>query len=467
MSPLERALQALTPAALAAHIGEQRWFGARGDAIERASFVAVAPLPDTAEPAALTRVHLRFASGATADYQVPLALDSETHRLHDAMQTTSFRRQLGRAFARSAEVPTADGETTWIFEPLTDLDELEELPTHPGSGEQSNTSIVYGQRAILKIYRRLEPGPHPEVEICRFLTTRTSFRGTPPLLGVLRLHSATDKPDEAVAGMLQAFVPHARDGWQYVLASLQDAAGRCDDPGTLPAEIEALGRLTAELHAALASDPDDPDFAPRPTTDADLERWREAADAQLTATLERLAANLHTLPGTTTAAARALTDRSEALRARLAAPIRAAAVGPQSRHHGDYHLGQVLHTRDGWRIIDFEGEPARPLEERRAHNHPIRDLAGMLRSFAYAAAVAARDEPGARASDREQPLRTAFLRGYDPTLEADPERSALLALFEIQRLCYELSYELGSRPDWAWIPLAGFAAILPPTSPAT
>ena len=115
----------------------------------------------------------------------------------------------------------------------------------------------------------------------------------------------------------------------------------------------------------------------------------------------------------------------------------------------------MLHARYGWRIIDFEGEPARARHERRALGHPIRDLAGMLRSFAYVAAVASRDEPGAQPAAWEQTLRAAFLRGYDPTFASDPERTRLLALFETERLFYELSYELGSRPDWAWIPIAG------------
>ncbi len=470
MNPAERALRALAPAALARHLGQQRWFGARGEAITDARIVAVAMMQGTSEPAALTRVHVQFANGSTADYQLPLALPDPTRDnvINDAMNLPGFRQQLARAFARSSEIVSEDGETAWLFEPLTDLAELEALPSRPGGAEQSNTSIVYGQRAILKIYRRIEPGPHPEVEICRFLTTRTNFRGTPPLLGVLRHQSPAG---EAVAGMLQAFVPHAVDGWSHVLDCLKNSAERCDDPGTLATEIEALGHLTAQLHAALASVPGNPDFSPdfaaQPTQDADIQRWREAADAQLRTSLARLAAQLPSLPPATGAAARALTGRAAALQGRLAVPIRAAALGPRSRTHGDFHLGQVLHARDGWHIIDFEGEPARPLHERRALDHPIRDLAGMLRSFAYAAAVAAatrdgRAEPGAHASEWEQPLRTAFLRGYDPTLIDDPDRSALLTLFETQRLCYELSYELGSRPDWAWIPLTGIAALLPP-----
>jgi len=463
VNPAEQALRALTPAELAAHLRDQRWFGARGEPITGAHLLEIAPLPGAAEPAVLGRVRLRFADGAAADYQVPLALDpdapADAPRLRDALQRPELRRQLARAFARGAELPTADGDAAWVFAPLAVPDELDELPSRPGAGEQSNTSIVFGERAILKIYRRLEPGPHPEVETCEFLA-RVGFRGTPPLLGVLRLRTAAG--DEIVAGMLQAFVPRAADGWRHVLAALGERAGRCDDPGTLEREIEDLGRLTARLHAALASDPDDPEFAPRPTQDADLRRWRAAADARLSAALARLAAH-ELAPGAApftpevAALARDLVGRASALRGRLAAPLDPAALGPQIRHHGDYHLGQVLRGADGWHIIDFEGEPARPLHERRARNHPLRDVAGMLRSFAYAAAVAS--PPGAPAADGERGLRTAFLRGYDPALADDPQRLGLLTLFEAERLFYELLYELGSRPDWAWIPLRGLAEL--------
>ena len=135
-----------------------------------------------------------------------------------------------------------------------------------------------------------------------------------------------------------------------------------------------------------------------------------------------------------------------------------AAAGILSRHHGDYHLGQVLRTDDDWMIIDFEGEPARPLADRRALNSPARDVAGMLRSFAYAAATAAShdDADRERAAQWEAMARAAFLRGY-----GDTSAPALIELFELEKLFYELAYELNNRPTWAWIPLVGIEKILP------
>jgi predicted trehalose synthase len=146
--------------------------------------------------------------------------------------------------------------------------------------------------------------------------------------------------------------------------------------------------------------------------------------------------------------------RADELVARVRVALDPGGIGPKIRHHGDYHLGQTLHTPDGWRILDFEGEPTRPLAERRLKHHPLRDVAGMLRSLAYAAAVA-----GIPAA--EPRMRAAFLAGYDPTLLDDPRRADLLALFTSEKLFYELDYELGHRPDWVRIPLAAIAAMLP------
>ena len=458
------ALGALGRDALTRYLSARRWFGAKGQAIEAAGFDEVAPLIAGDDPIALARVAVRFASGHTEHYQVPLAIDREGRAslilanihgggvLHDAVESPEFRRQLGRAFAQRA---TAAAQTVrWEFEPLTELEDLADVPTRVVGGEQSNTSIVFGERAILKLFRHLEIGQNPDVEIGRFLTTRTNFRGTPALLGILHLRAPAG---DGVAGMVQEFLPDSTDGWAHVLARL--ANNGADQ--ALTTELQALGRLTRELHAALASVTDDPDFAPEPTTQADLDRWRTEVNTQVTTTFTQLAAQLGQLPAKIVGPARALLGRAEQLRGLLRGPLHADEAMPRIRHHGDYHLGQVLRTADGgWRIIDFEGEPARPLAERRAKHHPLRDVAGMLRSFAYAAAVAARTDPARDPATAERAMRAAFLAGYDPDLAGDPRSSALLALFETEKALYELRYELGSRPDWAWIPLAGLADLL-------
>ncbi len=464
-----RTLAALDQDTLASFLGARRWFGAKGRKIALVEISEVATLSEGEQPSALTRIEVRFADGGVAHHQLPLAIHTGgdpqpalvlarqgDRVIHDAVESEEFRRQLGRAFATRRTVEAE--QIRWEFEPLTNIGDIGDLPTRVIGAEQSNTSIIFGDRAIFKLYRRLEPGQNPDVEIGRFLTTRTGFRGTPALLGVLHLRGPEG---DAVAGMVQEFLPGSSDGWAHVLATLEShrKSGAQALSADFLARLRALGQLTRELHEALGSVSDDPDFAPEPTREQDLERWRSATERQAASALQNLALQLDHLPATSATAASVLLGRESAVHALLARPLTAA--GPRIRHHGDYHLGQVLHTADGgWRIIDFEGEPARPLAERRARHHPLRDVAGMLRSFAYAAAVATMDSPGPARAAWEQAMRHAFLSGYDPSLTADSPQAGLLALFTAEKAFYELAYELGSRPDWVWIPLAGLTELL-------
>lgn len=439
--------ESVHPARLAGHLAAQRWFGAKDRAVAAATVADVAVLPDL--DAALACAHVQFADGEHIDVQLPLAAvagaDPGAANLGeavDALAHPAFRRRLAEAFARGESF--AGRECRWSFEPLADLADLPDLPSSLADVEQSNSSIRYGDRAMIKMYRRLEPGENPDVELGRALA-HAGFRGTPAILGVARLH---DEGGTSVTAMLQRFVPAAVDGWSHVLQRLRAGAD-------LTADLTALGALTRELHATLAAI-DDPAFAPEPTREDDLTRWRLAAAAQARSALTTLAERQHALPAAILPEIKHALDHAGALITGLPAPRDASGLGPRTRHHGDYHLGQVLRAADGWQILDFEGEPARPLAERRMKHHPLRDVAGMLRSFAYAAAVAAPDDAGRV----EQPLRAAFLAGYDPTLQTDPRRAPLLALFTAEKLFYELAYELGSRQTWAWIPLAGLGAPL-------
>jgi maltose alpha-D-glucosyltransferase/alpha-amylase len=369
-----------------------------------------------------------------------------------------------------------------LFEPLGDAaHRLEGQRPKVGSAEQSNTSIIYGDRAILKLFRRLEVGENPDVEIGRFLTTKTKFRGTPSLLGTIRLDSANGS---SVSGILQEFVVGSRDAWAYALESARQtfAAPEDREPATAFAdEARSLGRVTRELHDALASDPADPEFAPQPATPDDVARWAAATKRSIEEGLTLLEARMAgaSASNEAMAAARVLLRRRAEF-PRLVEEIEATVrsdAGARVRHHGDYHLGQVLRTPDGaFMIIDFEGEPARPLSERRARNCALRDVAGMLRSFAYAAATAA-SEPGLsvprgiveiRAGRWQRDVRKAFMNGYLSGSSASSPRflptqraaiASLAALFEIEKVFYELKYELNNRPDWVWIPLRGIARL--------
>ena len=226
------ALAALDRGTLARFLAARRWFGAKGRQISDVKISEVAPLSSGEQPTALTRVEVRFADGGVAHHQLPLALQADGEPapnlvlahlgdslVYDAVESPEFRRQLGRGFAGRRSAPAQ--QVRWEFEPLADLADLGELPTRVIGAEQSNTSIIFGERAILKLYRRLEPGTNPDVEIGRFLTTRTGFRGTPALLGVLHLRGPEG---DAVAGMVQEFMPGSTDGWVHVHTSLGRAA---------------------------------------------------------------------------------------------------------------------------------------------------------------------------------------------------------------------------------------------------
>jgi trehalose synthase-fused probable maltokinase len=270
----------------------------------------------------------------------------------------------------------------------------------------------------------------------------------------------------ATLAVLQEFVANTGDGWRYVLAALEGrgtAIEQAADP--LIEDMRRLGEITGGLHVALASDPSDPDFAPQPVGPADIARWTSGIARDLDAPdIRRLLAR-----------SPALADGAADRVTRALAALDRLAGTVKTRVHGDYHLGQVLRTGDGFAIIDFEGEPARPLAERRARQAPLRDVAGMLRSLDYAAhavafaATAERARALAALTAWEQRARRAFLGGYRaaaarspvallPTAETD--LVAACAAFELEKACYELRYEMNNRPDWIAIPLAGITRIL-------
>ncbi|HEX4344088.1 MAG TPA: hypothetical protein VHZ31_00860 [Solirubrobacteraceae bacterium] len=311
--------------------------------------------------------------------------------------------------------------------------------------EQSNSSVVFGGELVLKVFRRLEPGVNPELEMLRFL----SLRGFPNIAALRGWYEYSGELMHATLGILQEYVGAARDGWQLAM----------DDPAALLARVPALGTATGEMHTVLASDGDDPAFAPEEPSAEALSLLTATIDEQI----ERVFLDL---PADDDALA-PIRGRGEEVRERLQLMSHVGVGGRLIRHHGDYHLGQTLLGDDArWIILDFEGEPARSLLERRRKRSPLRDVAGMLRSFAYAASAARllRGEPAPEGW--EQAARDGFLEAYmdavDPTLlpAGRPATEKLLAIFELEKAVYELRYELNNRPDWVPIPVAGIARLL-------
>jgi maltokinase len=299
--------------------------------------------------------------------------------------------------------------------------------------EQTNTSAVVGDRMIVKLYRLLEVGENPDIEISAFLAD-AGFADTPALAGTLTYEADGGL---AAAAMLQAFVPSVGDGW----ASMLDALAA--DPMRGMQLAARIGEVTARMHAALASRPEHPAFPFRAATVAETGAWRAAAEAQLALAVSAASGEAHDR----------MVAAAPAVRARFADTFGAATGATQvSRIHGDYHLGQLLARRDGgFSVIDFEGEPARPLSERRAPSSPLRDLAGMLRSIDYAARTAERGSSTFDAAGWLPEARAAFL---DAAGVMGTDETRLLDAFELEKACYEVRYEASNRPDWVWLPLA-------------
>jgi trehalose synthase-fused probable maltokinase len=383
------------------------------------------------------------------------------------------------ALVRSAQpLPAVLGRFTGeVLLPLPD--DLAALPVHPCGGEQSNSNFRLGDRCLGKLFRRFLAGPQPDYEILAHLTRRTRFRHCPALLAALHYHPPSGPP--AVLALLEQWIAHRGDAWQQTVHAFRQQLQHPQHSAALP-DFALLGRRTAQLHLALADAGDDPAFAPEPFLPADLDQltqrivhhWQEvrrhlpdpAGAGELAPVLDRV---LRLGPRL----AHRLADAPAALFPGAPPTGLAAAPCDKIRVHGDFHLGQVLCTGDGdFAIVDFEGEPGQPLELRRARHAALKDVAGMLRSFSYAAHIAARELPApatghdaARALYR--PAAAAFLQGYRRTVDQtrllprDPRQAdRLLELYLLDKALYEVLYELDHRPDWLAIPLAGLAELL-------
>jgi maltose alpha-D-glucosyltransferase / alpha-amylase len=373
-----------------------------------------------------------------------------------------------------------------------------------GSAEQSNTSIFYDDRLILKLFRRQQRGPNPDCEIGRYLTEKIRFDGVPPFAGLIEYVPADGEPQ--TLAMLQGLVANQGDGWTLTLEELSQyyehsaatawpegasAAAAADlmdlaaqEPSHLAREYVGialdsaamLGKRTAQLHLALATPTGNPSFAAEPLASADVQSLLAALQKDAVRVLDLLKDSVAALPDDfIDLAGLVLGRRSQILDSfRLAATD--DTLGQRIRIHGDYHLGQVLQVKTDYVILDFEGEPARPLGERRAKFSPMKDVAGMVRSLSYAAysgliAYTARRpedwktlEPWARLWDRS--MAAEFLRAYRIAAQnapflpsSDDGFRKLLAVFLLDKALYELSYELNNRPSWVRVPLIGILSL--------
>ena len=424
---------AIDPSRLDAWLVAQRWFRSKTRPLRAVEVHDSIELP--AGNAMLLVLLASFADGAEERYLVPAVGRPDGPR--EAADGDGVWRSLVALMTDGPRV-LSSRHGGLVLEPGPALAELlpggraeaDGLPERAMGVEQSNTSVRLGDRLMLKVYRLLEPGINPEVEMLELLTER-GFAHAPLAAGSMRY--VPDDGEPAAAGIVQSLVPARGDAWAWMLGHLGGASA---EPAEAIAAASEIGAITAELHAALQSRPTGP-TSRRGGHREERQAWQAGAEAQLEAALA------------------AVRDEERARLSRVAADVRAAfgaltaAPGAwAARIHGDYHLGQLLVTDDGFVVTDFEGEPARPLAERRRPASPLRDVAGMLRSLDYAARTTQRRQPGFDADAWLAAARSAFLAAY-----GEPADPSLLRAFELEKACYEVRYEANFRPDWIWLPL--------------
>ncbi len=523
-------LRSAFPGALPQFLVRQRWFGGKARTIVSTEALDIVTVPG--EPAGFVAlVRVGYEGGAAETYALPFMLASEdsasgegqgkqpklelaagggTERvvLLDALWEKEFCLRLLHAISGGKTLP---GERSRIAarssSALSEIWNPEHDVLDPAvlRGEQSNTSISYSGRLILKFFRKIEPGVNPDLEIGAFLTEKTSFTHIPRVAGWLEYQPL--EGGSASLGILQEFVPNQGDAWKYTLAGLpayfdRASAGNSSHAqglfpagplleagGASPSEIRhwigdyledagLLARRTAELHQALASDASDAAFSPEPISELD----RAALVRGMTDLMERvfnlLRGRMGTLGDGVRPAAQNLLAGEGAIRKKFKALKGENLEFLRTRIHGDYHLGQVLRAANDFVIIDFEGEPARPIAERRAKRSPLQDVAGMIRSFHYAAAAGLAQYAGAKASAGLKNgsllsnlwyrwVASVYLREYFKAtagavfLPREPRKARLLLeSFLLEKAVYELGYELNNRPDWVELPLQGIRELM-------
>ena len=517
---------------LPAYLGPRRWFGAKARRIKGVTIGEAVLLPYATGLAYLVLATVQYTEGSAESYLLPMAFASSEQAQH-------LLNNLRHTVVARLSLQPDDHESGVIFDPLIDRDfaralldvvlsrrrfhgvaggELVGHPARPLRGllartesleprvvtaEQSNSSLIFGSTLIMKIFRKVEPGINPDLELGRYLSEDHPFPHTPPMAGALEYLRGGEEPMSLA--ILQGFVANEGDAWDYTLdvaaRSYDEVRTRPDldlpappatvaallaagaeEPSSLAEEVTGayleqarlLGQRTAELHLALAAGTG-PAFAPEPFSLLYQRSLYQSLRSLTAQTFQGLRKLLNRLPEEGRAEAEAVLACEEALLARFRRVTAAKIDAVRTRIHGDFHLGQVLYTGNDFLIIDFEGEPVRPISERRIKRSPLCDVAGMLRSFQYAAyaTLFSRTAGAAPSSEELMAMRrwadywcfwvsATYLRGYldraagAPFLPATPDDlETLLEVFVLEKVVYEVAYEMNNRPTWLSIPLSG------------
>ena len=488
----------------------QRWFGGKGRSVVDVRLSDTIVLSVDPEPWLLAIIAVEYRGGDYEWYTAPLSVkvgaetvgetaivesrdESDGYWVYDATKEGGFWTTCLRAVA---DEQTFFGESGCVAGRVTTEGQSRVVAPWNSvrvlSVEQSNTSVVFDQRVIMKLIRKIEVGLNPEGEVLEFLTTQTSCTDVPSLLGMMTYDSGLgEERHPRTLALVEQYVPNQGDSWTYVvnaLAELMDGTrGQTfaheedlrkavrDRAGVLLSNIHQLGEVTGNLHHALATPTETDAFRAEQITNQDCEEWRVGMVAQLDSVFR----DLRTLPPDQQSALGLAEHEARGMEAvcwkrfnDIQLLARQGTV--KIRHHGDYHLGQVLKTETGFLIIDFEGEPARPLAERRRKVCPLKDVAGMVRSLNYAAQTvmkryATADLGSAVLEAWECAARDAFLEGYRSRMTEGQETFLpmewadtlrVLRAYELDKAFYELRYELRNRPDWALIPLQGIRRLM-------
>ena len=489
---------------LPAFIAGRRWYAAKSEPVRKVEIADHVEWKSGERSWLLTLARAETASGATQAYFLPLtlawedldeslvnALSSSTIAkarqqaqagvLADAFGDERFVRELVASVGQGAQIKSARGtlqfKPTSAFARLVGSDLASLTATMP-SAQSSNTIVSLGDRIFVKGYRRLQAGINPEVAIGRYLTDVARFEHCVPVAGSVEYQAEDGRG--ATLALIQKYVFNQGSAWDYTLnyldrlyeeASREAAATGAEQHDGYAALMRTLGKRTAELHAALARSAGDPAFDPAPLSPADVSVWTDRVREQASDSLDRLARRRDALPEAVRGDADRLLAQRDALLRRIAAHASDRSEGTKTRLHGDYHLGQVLLVQNDFVITDFEGEPTRTMEERSEKQSPLKDVAGMLRSFDYAMHAAlfkfiagrpdAREAVQAAGRHWQQQAAEAFLDGYEDVAResalasARAEMDGLLELFVLEKAVYELKYEVDNRPDWVRIPLNG------------
>ncbi len=519
---------------LSAYLGMQRWFGAKQRGIKSLSVREVLPIELGGYSLVLLFVGLQYADGTTETYTLSMALmspesaevvlekhawagiarlrntdDGQESILVDGLVASGANAALLRLIERRGQVKGDRGRlsamTTPAFRAVAEAAETDEQ-IHLIGAEQSNSSVVFGTRMILKLFRRLQEGINPDLEIGRYLT-RKGFVHMPPVLGALEYRARGEEP--ATVAVLQGYVHNQGDAWQYTLEHLSSyfehilelhetiapdppstnvlASAALETPenvitrlGFYSAAVQLLAQRTGQMHRLLAADSRDSAFAPERFSKLYQRSLYQSMRALTGRVFAQFKGAMSRLPEEIRPSGERVFERRDDILALFRAMVNTKLIGKRTRCHGDYHLGQVLFTGKDFVIIDFEGEPARPVSERRIKRSPLRDVAGMLRSFHYAAHSALMNEKAKGLFKEPENLSmeqwaeywyhwvaALFLKhylaessggGFLP--ETAEQIKVLLDAFLMEKAVYELGYEINNRPEWVGIPLRGIEQLL-------